>query len=44
MTTLIVCSFYSHTVGPSILAYIDSLISAHDFVFIQETWLCDDRQ
>ena len=25
------------------LAYIDCLISAHGFVFIQETWLCEDR-
>ena len=43
MTTFSVCSYNSHGLGTGRLAYIDSLISAHDFVFIQETWLCEDR-
>ena len=43
MTTLSVCSYNSHELGTGRSAYIDSLISAHDFVFIQETWLCEDR-
>ena len=43
MTTFSVCSYNSHGLGTGRLSYIDSPISAHDFVFIQETWLCEDR-
>ena len=43
MATLSVCSYNSNGLGAGRLAYIDGLISAHDFVFIQETWLCEDR-
>ena len=42
-STLKLCSYNSHGLGPGRIEYIDKLVECHDFILIQEHWLHNEQ-